>query len=239
VSRFVGEQGPVQIGSRANPEPVWEPLPPELSEDDSASPIDELVAPHHRRDRSRGHSRSRRGGGTQVALSVLLAAIIVASAIAVVMHVRGSAKASGGKAVGVAASVSPQHGAGKSTASSRESAPEVHHAAAPPAEAQAPINDGDRRPAAWTTRERGPYTLDVGGAPELESAVNARHRMQQLTGFEGWVASGFEDGAKPYRVLVGVYRSRERAQSVADMLVNNRTVANVTVVPLPPKSVRL
>lgn len=61
--------------------------------------------------------------------------------------------------------------------------------------------------------------------------------MQELTGIEGWVVPAAE-GEEGYRVVLGAYRSRERAEGAANMLMNSRTLRNVTVVPLPPRSAR-
>jgi hypothetical protein len=80
--------------------------------------------------------------------------------------------------------------------------------------------------------------LDVGGYVDLESAIADRERMQQLTGFQGWVVDAAEGGGRPYRIVLGVYRSRARATAAANMLLNSRTLRGVTVVPLPPRSAR-
>jgi hypothetical protein len=61
--------------------------------------------------------------------------------------------------------------------------------------------------------------------------------MHQLTGFEGWVVTA-PDGGGPYRIVLGAYRSHARATSAADMLLRSKTLRDVTVVPLPPRSER-
>jgi cell division protein FtsN len=62
--------------------------------------------------------------------------------------------------------------------------------------------------------------------------------MQALTGFQGWVATSSVDGNESYRVVLGVYRSEERATAAANMLLKSRTLPSVTVVSLPPQSAR-
>jgi len=62
--------------------------------------------------------------------------------------------------------------------------------------------------------------------------------MQQLTGFQGWVVDAAGGGGKPYRIVLGVYRSRARATAAANMLLNSKTLRDVTVVPLPPRNAR-
>jgi hypothetical protein len=62
--------------------------------------------------------------------------------------------------------------------------------------------------------------------------------MQQLTGFEGWVVDAADDGGKLYRIVLGIYRSRARATAAANMLLNSKTLSEVAVVSLPPRSTR-
>jgi cell division protein FtsN len=87
-------------------------------------------------------------------------------------------------------------------------------------------------------RSRGPYTLDVGGFRDLDRALEERDRMQRLTGFEGWVVTEAPGEDKPYRVVLGIYRSRQRATAAANMLLNSRTLHYVSVETLPSKSQR-
>ena len=52
-------------------------------------------------------------------------------------------------------------------------------------------------------------------------------------------AAGIAKGsAEPNRVVLGIYRTRERAESAASMLLRSRTLDQVTVVPLPSRRAR-
>ena len=62
--------------------------------------------------------------------------------------------------------------------------------------------------------------------------------MQALTGIEGWVVPAPENGSDPHRVVLGIYRSYDRANSAARMLRNSNTLGSVTVTPLPKRSAR-
>jgi hypothetical protein len=79
---------------------------------------------------------------------------------------------------------------------------------------------------------------DVGGYYDVGTALDERSRLQQLTGFEGWVVDAPDDREHPYRVVLGAYRSVERATGAANLLLRSKTLPNVTVVPLPPRSTR-
>src|SRR6185436_19863150 len=85
--------------------------------------------------------------------------------------------------------------------------------------------------------QKGPFTIDVGGYSELQTAIDERDRMQLLTGFEGWVIPA-DDGHR-HRVVVGAYRNHARAASAASMLLRSRTLSRAVVVPLPPRDQRL
>ena len=105
-------------------------------------------------------------------------------------------------------------------------------AASPPARA------GEHRLDGSTTGSRQPYTLDVGGYADLERALDQRERMQELTGIQGWVVPSDDRAGAAYRIVLGAYRSPERATAAANMLMNSRTLSDVTVVRLPPQSTR-
>jgi cell division protein FtsN len=92
-------------------------------------------------------------------------------------------------------------------------------------------------PARAVENTKGPFTIEVGGYLDLQTAIDERDRMQLLTGFEGWVIPA-DDGQK-HRVVVGAYRNRTRAQNAANMLLRSRTLPRATVVPLPPREQRL
>jgi hypothetical protein len=98
--------------------------------------------------------------------------------------------------------------------------------------------DRKHLPAGWAERTTGPFTLDIGGLDGLDHALESRDSMQRLTEFQGWVVPAGDGELKPCRVVLGLYRTRMRAESAADMLRNSHTLRYVTVVPLPPQSLR-
>ena len=231
VRRFVGDSGPVQISSQARPEPTWAAEPaeptwaPEPSESqDAESPGPPETSPGLRPRPERGHPRSRPRllGGLSVT-TALLAALVVVSAVALVLRASGIARNRAPQVAGATTATAPQ---------------DANKARSRPAGASPQSRAGEPRSIASAARPRAPFTLDVGGYVDLESALTQRDRLQQLTGFEGWVVDAADGGGKPYRIVLGVYRSRARATAAADMLLNSKTLRDVTVVPLPPRSTR-
>lgn len=156
-------------------------------------------------------------------MTALLATLVVVSAVALVLRAGGIARNRAGQVAGAATAAN---------------APQVPRAGSRPVGASPRSRAGEPRSVASATRSRGPFTLDVGGYVDLESAIADRERMQQLTGFEGRVVDAADGGGKPYRIVLGIYRSRARATAAANMLLNSRTLRDVTVVPLPPRSAR-
>ncbi len=206
VQRFVGDKGPLQIGSRAAGEPTWTPEPVDETESGEAPP------------KLRGMVSKPRTGTkpTRVptaAITATLGAILVLGIAALVIRAGVMAKS---RAAQTAASVA--------ATSSPETLP-------------APAASRAARATASATRDRpGPFSIDVGVVPDLQTAMDERHRLSSLTGFEGFLVPT-ADGSS-YRILLGAYRSQPRAQSAADMLLRSKTLARATVVPLPPKEQR-
>jgi len=169
-----------------------------------------------------------------VALPAALAAIVVVTTVALVMRAGGLARSRGDKvAAGAtgASQVADQGTSSEQGASSKDRAADSGAGAAPsPAAVEAP---GQDRP---TMKSRGPFTLDVGRYRDLDDAFDQRNRMEELTGFQGWVVPAPE--GRGYRIVLNAYRSYARATSAANMLLRSKTLRNVTVVPLPPKSQR-
>ena len=160
----------------------------------------------------------------RVATTAALATIVVVSVVALVIRAGNLARS---RAAEVA-------GAQTTAASTRDADPPSSSGAT---KAGSRTRAGERRTEATTGNSKQPYTLDVGGYADLESALDQRERLQQLTGFEGWVVPS-DDRSRPYRIVLGAYRSHARATSAANMLLNSRTLRNVTVVELPPRDVR-
>jgi type II secretory pathway predicted ATPase ExeA len=232
VKRFVGDKGPVQIGSRALAESSWAAESAEPKGEEAPSTTERRSMPRGWQFPARPRTRSGHRGSLPAAAAALLAAIVVVAAIALVIRVGGLARSRAGQGGAVATSTTAPSGADKA---SSPGAPRTGSRTAE--EAPAARVDGQRSERS-TTRSRGPFTLDVGGSLDLESALRQRDEMQRLTGFEGWVIPAADGGDSTYRIVVGMYRSYERAAAAAHMLLNSRTLHKVTVVPLPPRSAR-
>ena len=81
------------------------------------------------------------------------------------------------------------------------------------------------------------YTLAVGEFSDLQAAFDERDRLHVLTGMDTWVVPA-ADELGPHRIVLGIYRSQERAQTAARMLLDTHTLDAATVVLLPKRSAR-
>ena len=223
VARFVGDKGPVQISSQALPEAFRAAQSPRMAEPTrAAEPIAAAEPPLESAAETQGEPgvlmmargeplRERRRSRPRLRGGLPLGASAAIAAMVVIATV-GLVIRAGRHAQGPAA-----QGAGA-----------VSTAAAPQAVKDAP--SPHRRP--------GPYTLDVGGYEDLQTALDQRDRMRNLAGLDGWVVAAPDGGGRPYRIVLGIYRNYERATAAANMLLRSRTLHDVTVVPLPPKRAR-
>jgi hypothetical protein len=242
VARFIGDKGPLQIGSQAMPDSSWMPTPPETSRADAPGAAQGPKKSRGRKDRGRPRSRASRGHGLGIALTGSIAAIVVVATVVLMMRAGVLARNHAAPSVAIMTAASESHVA-RPRASSKPAAPSEKEAEAPqPAAAPAvaapqaaPVEE--HRAETSTARPRS-FTIDVGGAPDLDTALARRDHLQQLTGIEGWVVPGEEGGAEPYRIVLGMFRSEDRATSASNMLLNSRTLTAATVVPLPPRRVR-
>lgn len=113
-----------------------------------------------------------------------------------------------------------------------------------PAAAPAKATQSARKPATETpapvaepeSEER--FAIDVGSQPYPDWAEDERDRIVAETGLKGWVVTGEQDGAEVYRVVLGVFRSRERAQTSARNLLAHDVVPEAKVISLPPRRLR-
>jgi type II secretory pathway predicted ATPase ExeA len=230
VVRFVGDKGPIRIGSHA----VAESLPAldDSSRGGSASEpaaeagksAEDSQATRKRPERPRTRSQWKPPIDSRMAITAALATVVVVGVVALLIRASGHAR-SGAEAVATATAPVAQDG-DATPASDRERSRTA--GTAPKASVAEPSSSTD---------SRGPFTLDVGGPFSFDRALDQRVRMQELTGFEGWVVPA-QGQADAYRVVVGVYRSRERATSAANMLLRSKTLPRVVVVPLPPRDAR-
>jgi len=80
--------------------------------------------------------------------------------------------------------------------------------------------------------------LDVGSYINPERAEEERTRLAAESGLQAWIVEGEEYGATTYKVVLGIFSSRERAQRSAAMLLERGAVSQALVIPLPPRSKR-
>jgi type II secretory pathway predicted ATPase ExeA len=231
VKRFVGDKGPIQIGSQAMVGSVF------LR--DLGDPLEEgfigaagSPTPLPRARKLPGPLvRVRRGGvpGSGALVALLAVSLTV---VAVVVLVRMHRTASH-RAVHEAAVANPESAA-YHRAQSVSPAPVVTTSRAPAHGVTAPPRSADPP----TVSPTGRWTLEVGESIDLSSALAERDRLAAKTGFEGWVIPASEGSSGTHRIVLGIYRSRERANSAARMLVRSRTLGSVAVVPMPRRSAR-
>jgi hypothetical protein len=237
VRRFVGDAGPVQIGSKAMSGPGWASERSERLErfEPAAMPAARPAAPA--KPRRAGVAlgpppRARRGhGGRALAVALLVAALLV---VAIVLGWRAGLLAHRPEArehlaTTPAIATKPPAIASRPSASTPLVSTPAPLAPAPaPAAASAP----DAAPI------HGPYTIEVGSSTDLQEAYSQRDLAQNLTGIKGWVVPAPEGSGQPHRVIIGIYRQRSRADAAANMLLRSKTLGEATVVSLPRKSAR-
>lgn len=230
VARFVGDSGPVQLSSRALAEPAWIESAPETAGEEAPISEEAAAASGRRPPRANVGARPRHPGAMRVVATVVLSGVVVFGAVALVMRARGL---SSGREAAPAAAAKPASAPPTSLRAAKPAASQgVTQAPTPPQPPRA------ERTAVAAPVARGPHTLEVAGPIGYERAFEERERLQLLTGFEGWVVPAAGEGSGKYRVVLGIYRSHQRASAVAEMLLTSRTLDRVHVVPLPPRSQR-
>lgn len=90
---------------------------------------------------------------------------------------------------------------------------------------------------ASTTAQTDPdqlWALDVGTFADVADAGMNRERLVEATGLKGWLVRG----TGGYRVVLGIYSTRERAEHGASLLLGGKLVHTASAIPLPPRSQR-
>jgi cell division protein FtsN len=83
--------------------------------------------------------------------------------------------------------------------------------------------DTVKKPPVW----RG---LEVGSYLSPDRAHEEQQRLSDLTGLSGQVVKGEEDGSEVYRVVLGAYRSRSRAEKAATWLLSEGYVSQARTI---------
>jgi MSHA biogenesis protein MshM len=232
VSRFVGDQGPIRIGSQvmamptsaieseleSEPRPGFDAAPPEVEDEPqpTASP------------RGRPRARSSRSSKSPRVVYALTA-IAMFSAITLVIRSGFLANGSHNKVVADAVSAAPRPSVMAVSEPRRRSViTRVSRAAA---------SDSGRVAGTVVVTPTRRYTIAIGEFADLQSAFDERDRIQELTRMDTWVVPATNDG-ELHRIVLGIYRSQERAEAAANMLLDSRTLDVATVVALPKRSAR-
>jgi len=244
VARFIGDKGPIQIGSQAGGHftPLREPF--ESAGEGGPAPAGGASPSGGPKPRSRAVSLPsarprRRRGGLRVATYATLAGCAVIAAVVLLARTRGGPTASPARtAVAVADSqAAPAKGAPRATRTAT-SAPIVTVVRPPSARAATGERPAAAAPAAKPVSPTGRWTVEVASAYDLQSAFDERDRIEELVGIEGWVVPAPEGSSAPHRIVLGIYRAHGRANAAAKMLTSSRTLPAARVVPLPRRSER-
>jgi MSHA biogenesis protein MshM len=246
ISRFVGDQGPIRIGSQVAPASAHAAEP---TRDADRSPTeDEQVPPASDEAQAAFGSerpsaaRAPHVNGRRLALPALAAVTII---LTIVLVMRAGDRSTRGHRPDFAAVAS-----GASTSSSVAKPPRravitrVSPARATPPSSAAPkpipsavSTDSARAADADIESPKQRYTLAVGEFFDLQVAFDERDRIRELTGMETWVVAA-SDSLGTHRLVLGIYRSRKRAEAARRLLLDSHTLDAATVAPLPPRDDR-
>jgi hypothetical protein len=224
VARFLGDKGPIQIGSLAEAEA--EPMPREEPFD---STVEAAPRPKAKSSAPKPGRRASRKPRSVAAPAIAAALVAVGLAAFVFLLVRAGGIVRGGAKPGAQKATFAPAPAPAAAQGARSRRARVHGAV---------TIDSTSYAVEAVATARGPFSIDVGGANDLPSALVERDRVQALTGIQTWVATAPAGAAAPYRIVVGAFRSRARAAGAAQMLLRSRTLGAATVVPLPGASER-
>lgn len=255
VKRFMGDQGPVQIGSRAAPTTRWG------ADDSDARVVPRATSAVRQRTASVGESSARLQPSAPspppapptsaspdtpsrraTRVPMLVPALVALTLVCAV-----------GLLVRAGSTLRPTHASARQVAARPEGAPSTAPAQGVPAvPVVAPVGsraasaaepgagpeaDSPAANSAATT-QGSRLTLDVGAYLDPERAGSERERLRAATGLDAWVTKVSEAGGHTYHVVLGIYRSSARADAAADLLLTEGRVSQVRVVPLPPRRAR-
>jgi hypothetical protein len=240
VSRFIGEQGPPRIGSRLAFDAIEaevnrheqrmsvlefstdadtnfddrELAPPAsaVAEESAPLPPPRRPAPAPRRGSA---SRGRRPLDSKVSFTIAAVLGLLLAAILLVPRVRTILPSSGARPAVQDSIPRTTRTTGKEASTTRGVAGTVSSSTivlTPSAGTAAPA-DTAKKITVW----RG---LEVASYLSADRASEEQQRLSSLTGLSGQVVQGEEDGTEIYRVVLGCYRSRSRAEKAAAWLLN-------------------
>jgi len=224
VARFVGDKGPLRLGSRAETEGAWS------STGAGTSGGSGTGEPAWARSLAAQNSRPRPRRRTRAMIGAALAAIVTVGAVVLIVRV--------GLLMGHKSTTA---GAAQAPATAKDG---VAQPAAKPADETVKKPGAARqataRPAATpATSKTSRWTIDVGGFTSLDRAMEERDIIAQRTNIEAWVVPAPDGSGQLHRVVLGIFSQQSRAIRAADVLVGNQSLGEAHVVPLPPRRDRL
>jgi type II secretory pathway predicted ATPase ExeA len=258
VARFIGDKGPLQISSLAggSAERVARASEPGAAETQQSGGTSSKAAPRRGGGRH-APSRSKRRHDRGAPIVAALVALVVLVTVALLVRSGGLARVGNGhaaKATVVAATPRSSAPSPVSIPATARVAPgetkagpspaQVGKSAGPPSAPPAKDLEASQRgqdksaPPAPVENPAQRYTIDVGGYLDFQRALEERDRMQSLTGILAWVVVGDEEKGKAHRIVLGIFRSSDRATSAAEAMLANNTLTEARVVPLPPRRAR-
>jgi general secretion pathway protein A len=219
VARFVGSQGPIQIGSRSGSSAAWMAERPDAPVG-AAAPAG--AKPRRAAAAAPPPARAKRSGAgrkfavTLLAASLVLAAVLLALRSGTFFHAHATQPAAA-KPVAQPSIAPAMTGASPS---------------APPRVTTVPVT-ASLAASAPAAESRGPFTVEVGEYADAQQAYTQRDRVEAKTHIHTWVVPAPEGSNAPNRVVLGIYRQRRKAEAAANMLLTSRTLHEATVIPMP------
>lgn len=255
VSRFIGEQGPPKIGARLAFDAIEAEVNrheqrmavlefssnPEFEGSDGAgggsasvAPAEEMAElprPAPRPAPHRAPARSRRATPPMITYTIAAVVGLLLAAILLVPRVRTMLSSPGAKPAVQDSTPDPDRntssqGRGTSKSGSAATSPPIVLTPSTPSTGKAPADTVKKTPV-W----RG---LEVATYLSADRAHEEQQRLSSLTGLSGQVLTGTEDGTEVFRVVLGQYRSRSRAEKAAAWLLNDGYVTQARTIRITP-----
>jgi type II secretory pathway predicted ATPase ExeA len=221
ISRFVDPDNPIQIGVRAGLASETFAPPSLESEDSTAAEGGEegVVAPPKRRSLPRGGPPAGRSSRRRRDTTWITAGAGVVIVIAALIVFGPKSKPHG---------VSP---ADSSQVANASAAPST--APARPARTPATIASKTRRGSgADSTAVKHWHGIEVASYLDPYRASSESARLSELTGLSGRVVGATDAEGQAFRVVLGSFGSRKKAERAADALINRGLIDQARVVPL-------
>jgi type II secretory pathway predicted ATPase ExeA len=229
VQRFIGDRGPVQLSSQAMGG-SFARMPVDREEPAATAPRPASAVPANPKRRARPVRVPRPVLGAALVASAVVVALVIGVRVighALAKHASAAVTAPPAKAPAPSAAVAASGSSDAPRVTSVPAAPGPESSANAAAASAADPEHPDRR-----------WTIEVGEYLDLDRALAERDRVWQATGTRAWVVPGDEGRGESNRVVLGIYRSPERATASAEALLGRISVPTARVVVLPSRHSR-